>query len=636
MIKIKILYNFDDGAVLTNSWNRMSDDGNYHWKNIDFNPSIEDPDYYVIINYPKPTDKFDPSKTILFQMEPILARRNWPSPWDDPYWLNFFYVFDITHHRMIIEWHISTSYQDLFTTQIDKTKELSAIISNYKFYPGHILRVNFLNYLECAFPNYDLFSKNPHPDLKTYRGSLPDGRKNEGHFPYKYTFNAENSCEVNYFTEKITDAILSECLCFYWGCPNLEDFIDERAFIRIDITKPDEAIAVMKEAIKNNEWEKRIDIIRKEKLKILNELQVFPTIHRIIETRIKQSNYINQVFNKIYCINLDKSVDRWEQSQKEFTRIKLNVERFPAFDGKSLNIKDMIDQGIISNNCAEQDKLGAMGCLMSHVAIWNKIVKEQISWTLILEDDVSFHPHFLNLFENYWKSVPKDADMIFLGSLSPVHDKFDEKDSLLPFSEIINDKIVKEIKTLQGTHAYAISLKAAKYLLDNYLPIKIALDYFPTESMNIYAMRRVPGTPDSFYQDTHIWNGYMTYIHGIISVRPVPSIIDHRSRKFLQSAIDCKKQRDFKAAFTCLMNAYNANYDDPIMWNEFSIVCFYLGNFNQGLDAFIKLIEWTKFPKGKDYFINEKDRILSNIKYYQRKNIPKANEIAFQLQNLQL
>ena len=64
---------------------------------------------------------------------------------------------------------------------------------------------------------------------------------------------------------------------------NIEKFLDSRAYIQIDLNKPKEMIEIIKNAIKNNEWEKRIDIIKKEKLKILNKLQLFPTIEKIIK-----------------------------------------------------------------------------------------------------------------------------------------------------------------------------------------------------------------------------------------------------------------------------------------------------------------------------------------------------------------
>ncbi|MFZ9376809.1 MAG: glycosyltransferase family 25 protein, partial [Candidatus Fonsibacter ubiquis] len=43
---------------------------------------------------------------------------------------------------------------------------------------------------------------------------------------------------------------------------------------------------------------------------------------------------LNDYFEKIYCINLDKRPDRWESAKKEFLKHNINVERYSAVDGK--------------------------------------------------------------------------------------------------------------------------------------------------------------------------------------------------------------------------------------------------------------------------------------------------------------
>ena len=52
--------------------------------------------------------------------------------------------------------------------------------------------------------------------------------KEKAIIPYKYYFMCENNVEHNFATEKIWEPILCECLAFYWGCPNLEEYIDRK------------------------------------------------------------------------------------------------------------------------------------------------------------------------------------------------------------------------------------------------------------------------------------------------------------------------------------------------------------------------------------------------------------------------
>ncbi len=128
---------------------------------------------------------------------------------------------------------------------------------------------------------------------KDYKGSLPQYEKDNAMFPYKYVFNCENNSIKNYYTEKLIDGILAECLVFYSGCYNIRDYIDERAFVYLELSNFEEDFKKVKTAMENNLWEDRIEIIRKEKKKILNYLGFFPRLERIIN-KTEKNTYVEQ------------------------------------------------------------------------------------------------------------------------------------------------------------------------------------------------------------------------------------------------------------------------------------------------------------------------------------------------------
>lgn len=101
-------------------------------------------------------------------------------------------------------------------------------------------------------------------------------------FPYKYVFNCENNSIKNYYTEKLIDGILAECLVFYSGCYNIKEFIDERAFVYLELNNFEDDYKKVKEAVEGNLWEERIPYIRAAKKKILDYLAFFPRLERII------------------------------------------------------------------------------------------------------------------------------------------------------------------------------------------------------------------------------------------------------------------------------------------------------------------------------------------------------------------
>ena len=98
----------------------------------------------------------------------------------------------------------------------------------------------------------------------------------------------ENNFEKNYITEKLWEPILCETLVFYYGCPNVADYIDPRAFVLLDINDFERSYQIIKQALKEDWWSQRIEFIRKEKRKILDELAFFPTIEKIITRNIKK------------------------------------------------------------------------------------------------------------------------------------------------------------------------------------------------------------------------------------------------------------------------------------------------------------------------------------------------------------
>lgn len=296
MIKVKLLCNWCTSIELCREWSHM-----YNGNNIMITHE-DDADYFVIINMPLDNDQYYiPKKTIVFQMEPwcYSENQNWGVKvwgyWSKPDENVFLQVR--THEKYLNNaiWQMPITYYEFKTIPIIKENRLdttlSTICSSKYFDPGHIKRVDFLKFLEQKHMNLNLHiygNSNDH-EFKNYMGALDMTEKQLGMWPYKYYFMAENNAEYNFITEKLWEPILCECLCFYWGCPNVNDYIDERAFIKLDLDNLEESYDIIVSAISGNEWEKRLEIIRNEKQKILDKYQFFPLLEDII-TNINKEN----------------------------------------------------------------------------------------------------------------------------------------------------------------------------------------------------------------------------------------------------------------------------------------------------------------------------------------------------------
>lgn len=113
---------------------------------------------------------------------------------------------------------------------------------------------------------------------------------------------------------------------------------------------------------------------------------------------------MNNFFEKIYCINLDKRVDRWKLAEPHFQELGLDVERVSGFDGSALNLE-----------FPPEIKEGAVGCSLSHLFTIKLAKQNKLENFLLLEDDVVFDDQVNEKFFSILDQVPDDWDMLYLG-----------------------------------------------------------------------------------------------------------------------------------------------------------------------------------------------------------------------------
>jgi GR25 family glycosyltransferase involved in LPS biosynthesis len=135
-------------------------------------------------------------------------------------------------------------------------------------------------------------------------------------------------------------------------------------------------------------------------------------------------------FDKIYCINLDKRKDRWEECVVQFNKIGIldEVERFPAVE----------------------HEMGITGCTLSHYEIIKKCKEDGHKNVLVFEDDIKFHDvdNFHKLLESsLYQASKHDSryDMFYLGG------------NLKGSSNVRVDENLVRLDNVKTTHAYAIS-----------------------------------------------------------------------------------------------------------------------------------------------------------------------------------
>ena len=150
---------------------------------------------------------------------------------------------------------------------------------------------------------------------------------------------------------------------------------------------------------------------------------------------------INEWFDHIFCINLDRRIDRWEACQVEFAIHDIHgVQRVSAVDGRDLDHRGW-----------DAKYLGEMGCSLSHAKVLERMIEEGWDTVLIFEDDVEFVSDFPAAFAESINSVP-DFDMLYLGGI-------DEEPPVA-----VSEGVARVTRTMT-TSSYAISLPFAKRVL---------------------------------------------------------------------------------------------------------------------------------------------------------------------------
>lgn len=160
--------------------------------------------------------------------------------------------------------------------------------------------------------------------------------------------------------------------------------------------------------------------------------------------------------NKIFIINLEKDKDRLLSSVKELNKYKLfNFEFINAINGNNLNDDEYKSYTTSIGYYITSPSM--VGCGMSHIKTWKKIVENNIQYSLILEDDFNFKNNFVNDFNELMRNTPKNFDLLFLNS-----NLFTNKYLRL---YDINDYVYKPIFIFEAV-GYVITLEGAKKILN--------------------------------------------------------------------------------------------------------------------------------------------------------------------------
>jgi glycosyl transferase family 25 len=174
----------------------------------------------------------------------------------------------------------------------------------------------------------------------------------------------------------------------------------------------------------------------------------------------------------VLVINLDSSVDRMTSMAKQLEDLGLPYERVSAVRGSLLSADEKAQVFNLEANQRKYDKIlndGEIGCYLSHVRCWERIVADELDFALILEDDAILTPEIKGFIE----ALPRlsdDWDYIKLSHGSKTKDTLETLD--------LGDglSLSRCLKLPSTTTGQFVSASGAKKLLASAYPIARPID----------------------------------------------------------------------------------------------------------------------------------------------------------------
>jgi len=206
----------------------------------------------------------------------------------------------------------------------------------------------------------------------------------------------------------------------------------------------------------------------------------------------KVKEHFNNNDFSVYLIHMKKNSDRLINFEKYYNNSDMalkKIEIFPAVVGKNLNLLNFVTPGgyeqILMTEKTNQRKYhyeitrGAVGCYLSHLSIYKKIIESNLNYGIIFEDDSIIANDFYQKLLYGLNVVPPDWDIFLLGMICLKCD--------------ISKDYVK-VNRFWGTHGYIIKKESAVKIL-SYLdkPISKQIDadlslLIKKNLINVYAI----------------------------------------------------------------------------------------------------------------------------------------------------
>ncbi len=221
-----------------------------------------------------------------------------------------------------------------------------------------------------------------------------------------------------------------------------------------------------------------------------------------MSARVVPAHYraLNEYFDRIYVLTLARATDRHPAVERTFAGLR--YELVHGVDKADLALADLEARGMYDEAAARRAHrygrgvtLGHIACVLSHAAIWRRVVEEGHRRVLVLEDDAEPIPGAVESTAAVLQQLPPSFEFAYLGY--NLHEKVtvrkridraayvvlgaarlirwtpQEASNLLPRPY---SPTLRRAGRHDYTHAYAVTPSAARKLLASQHPVTLNVD----------------------------------------------------------------------------------------------------------------------------------------------------------------
>ena len=162
---------------------------------------------------------------------------------------------------------------------------------------------------------------------------------------------------------------------------------------------------------------------------------------------------------KTYLVNLDKNRERLLFMDEQLVRLSIVYERFTAVYGATLSSGEKarcVNQfrAFLARGTKLSD--GQIGCALSHVGIYRRMLEQRVEVALVLEDDIIIEQGFNDLVAEVEKFIDSERAQVVI---------------LSAWNAPLLERGIVRVRSAGCTDAYVITHKAAEKIIRYNFPV---------------------------------------------------------------------------------------------------------------------------------------------------------------------